>query len=192
MANFIRLTEVVKKADTKRVVSITVKPVLDDMTGMIWMTDFQLQEGSELTGYIPHTKTMLKKLTENDTVKAPVWFNGVIRSKETVILFNLGNTSAGLDLYISPVSDIAAGTVTISQGRGGQRVHFPQAMSAQDNIALLSTSRECTKNGLPFKKEGFYQYSAAWDSKHNIELEDKKSVRVLFELQEMEDGEESY
>ena len=47
MANFIRLTEVVKKADTKRVVSITVKPVLDDMTGTIWMTDFQLQEGSK-------------------------------------------------------------------------------------------------------------------------------------------------
>ena len=192
MANFIRLTEVVKKADTKRVVSITVKPVLDDMTGTIWMTDFQLQEGSELTGYVPHTKTMLKKLTENDTVKAPVWFNGVIRSKETVILFNLGNTSAGLDLYISPVSDIGADTVTISQGRGGQKVHFPEAMSAQDNIALLSTSRECAKNGLPFKKEGFYQYSAAWDSKHNIELEDKRSVRVLFELQEMEDGKERW
>lgn len=188
MANFIRLAEVIKKAETRRVVSITVKPVLDDMTGTIWMTDFQLQEGSELTGFAPHTETMLKKITENSIVKAPVWFNGVVRSKETVILFNLGNTSAGLDLYISPVSDLAAGTVTISQGRGGNKVHFSEAISAQDDVALLASSRECTKNGLPFEKEGFYQYSAAWDSKHNIELEDKKSVRILFELQEMAEG----
>ena len=33
-----------------------------------------------------------------------------------------------------------------------------------------------------------YQYSAAWDSKHKVTLEDGKSARVLFELQQMTDG----
>lgn len=41
-------------------------------------------------------------------------------------------------------------------------------------------------------KEGFYQYSAAWDSKHMVTLEDGKSARVLFELQQMKDGGESF
>lgn len=43
----------------------------------------------------------------------------------------------------------------------------------------------CTRNGAAFKKEGFYQYSAAWDSKHKVTLEDGKTARLLFSMQEM-------
>ena len=50
-----------------------------------------------------------------------------------------------------------------------------------------SSTRECTRNGSPEKKEGFYQYSAAWDSKHRVTLAEGKTARVLFELQEMQD-----
>ena len=42
--------------------------------------------------------------------------------------------------------------------------------------------------GSPEKKEGFYQYSAAWDSKHKVTLPEGKTARVLFEMQEMQDG----
>jgi hypothetical protein len=49
-------------------------------------------------------------------------------------------------------------------------------------------NRTATKNGQPFTKEGFYQYSAAWDSKHIVDVGEKKSARLLFTLQEMEDG----
>ena len=38
------------------------------------------------------------------------------------------------------------------------------------------------------RKDGFYQYSAAWDSKHKVTLEEGKSARVLFELRQMENG----
>lgn len=63
-----------------------------------------------------------------------------------------------------------------------------KSLCIEDDLALLASVRECTKNGIPEPKEGFYQYSAAWDSKHKVTLEDGKSARVLFELQQMTDG----
>ncbi|MCI8605103.1 MAG: hypothetical protein HFE79_13325 [Ruminiclostridium sp.] len=183
MANpvFIRLAEVINKKQDMRVVSVTVKPTLTNCSGTIWFTDLMLQEGPALTGYVPHTE---RRLVEGDKV----WFNGVVRSKETVIICNVGDTSGGLDVHIYPKSDMAAGSVQLAQGVCGQKVTFPNALSAEDDLALLASVRECTRNGVTEPKEGFYQYSAAWDSKHKVTLEDGKSARVLFELQQMTDG----
>ena len=183
MAEFVRLAEVVNKKKDMRIVSVTVIPTIADCSGRIWFTDLQLQEGSALSGYAPHTEICLKK-----SGNAPVWFNGVVRSEETVVLFNMGKTSAPLDIHIYPKSDMAAGTVRLAQGVGGQRAVFPDAMEAEDDIALLAESRECTRNGAAFQKEGFYQYSAAWDSKHKVTLESGKTARLLFTIQEMEEG----
>ena len=163
--------------------SVTVIPTISDCSGRIWFTDLQLQEGPGLTGYAPHTEICLKK-----SGNAPVWFNGVVRSEETVILFNLGKTSAPLDIHIYPKSDMAAGTMRLAQGVGGQRAVFPEDIKAEDDIALLAESRECTRNGAAFKKEGFYQYSAAWDSKHKVTLESGKTARLLITMQEMQEG----
>nr|DAP40071.1 MAG TPA: hypothetical protein [Caudoviricetes sp.] len=187
MANpaFIRLAEVINKKQDMRVVSITVKPTVTNCSGTIWFTDLMLQEGPALTGYVPHTEN---RLTEG----SKVWFNGVVRSEETVIICNQGDTSGGLDIHIFPKADMAAGSVQLAQGVGGQRVTFPNALGAEDDIALLASVRECTRNGVTEPKEGFYQYSAAWDSKHMVTLEDGKSARVLFELQQMTDGGESF
>ncbi len=179
----------VNKKKDMRVVSVTVVPTISDCSGRIWFTDLQLQEGPVLAGYAPHTETCLQKFREDGGIKAPVWFNGVVRSEETVILFNLGKTSAPLDIHIYPKSDMAAGTVRLAQGVGGQRAVFPNAMKAEDDVALLASTRECTKNGAPEKKEGFYQYSAAWDSKHKVALEGGKTARLLFTMQEMQGGE---
>ena len=188
MAEFVRLAEVVNKKKDMRIVSVTVIPTIADCSGRIWFTDLQLQEGSALSGYAPHTEVCLQKCRENGGIKPPVWFNGVVRSEETVVLFNMGKTSAPLDIHIYPKSDMAAGTVRLAQGVGGQRVSFPDAVKAEDDIALLASTRECTKNGVPEKKEGFYQYSAAWDSKHKVALESGKSARLYFEFQEMQEG----
>lgn len=186
---FIRLAETINKKQDMRVVSVSVIPTVTDCSGTIWFTDIQLQEGPALTGYAPHTETALRKFREGGEVKAPVWLNGVVRSGETVILFNLGETSAGLDVHIYPKSDMAAGSVKLCQGVGGQRVSFPDAIEKDADLALLASTRECTKNGRQEMHEGFYQYSAAWDSKHKVTLEEGKSARVLFEMQEMSDGE---
>lgn len=187
MANlaFIRLAEVINKKQDMRVVSITVKPTITNCSGTIWFTDLMLQEGPALTGYTPHTECRLVEGSK-------VWFNGVVRSAETVIICNLGETSGGLDVHIFPKADMEAGSVQLAQGVGGQRVKFPNALKAEDDLALLASVRECTRNGVTEPKEGFYQYSAAWDSKHQVTLEDGKSARVLFELQEMTEGGESF
>lgn len=186
---FVRLAETINKHQDKRVVSVTVKPTLADCSGALWITDLMLQEGTPVTGYAPHTEDgYLAKWDGDDENESLVWYNGIVRSEATVILFNLGETSAGLDIHLYPKSNLAAGSVSLCQGVGGQKMSFPNAMSAEDDIALFAGTRECTKNGAAEKKEGFYQYSAAWDSKHKVTLEEGKSARVLFEIQQMQDG----
>ncbi|MDO4306978.1 MAG: hypothetical protein Q4C77_09090 [Eubacteriales bacterium] len=188
-SSFVRLAEVINKHQEKRVVSVTVKPTLTDCSGTLWITDLMLQEGMPVTGYMPQTEDgYLAKWDGDAENESFAWYNGIVRSEATVILFNLGETSAGLDIHLYPKSSLAAGSVSFCQGVGGQQVSFPNALKAEDDLALLASTRECTKNGVPEKKEGFYQYSAAWDSHHNVKLEDGKSARVLFEIQQMQDG----
>ena len=67
---------------------------------------------------------------------------------------------------------------------------FNEAVSPGDTFSLLASTRQCLKNGNPTDKEGFFQYTASGDSKHVIKLEDRKSARVLFEFQEMQEGSE--
>lgn len=180
---FTRLAEVINKKETKRVANITVTPTVTDCSGIIWFTDLMLQEGPALTGYTPHTEKCLAE-SGND----PVWFNGIVRSEETVILLNLGGTSAGLDIHLYPKQALAAGEMHLAQGVGGQRASFSFVVAADDDVAILASTRECTHNGNPAVKEGFYQYSAAWDSKHRVTLPQGKTARLLFTMQEMNDG----
>lgn len=182
--SFVRLAEVISKKQDKRVVSITVSPTIFDCSGTIYFTDIQLQEGAALTGYSPDTKSVRGKAPDS---KVTAWFNGVIRSKETAIVCNLGGIPTGLDISIYPKANMAAGSIELAQGVGGQKSKIPVSVRAGDEIQLLASSRQCLKNGVPEKKEGFYQYSAAWNSKHVIQLEEGKTARVLFELQEIED-----
>jgi hypothetical protein len=182
--NFIRFTETVKVKQEKRVVSVTLRPLIADCTGTIYFTDLQLQEGDRLTGYTEHTETMLRNSSN------PVRFhNGVVRTGETVIIFNLGETSSGLDCYIYPIQSMAAGSISLSQGAGSHTATFRTAANAGDEFALKASTRECLKNGAAAPKDGFYQYTAACDSKHQVKLEDRKSARVYFEYKEMMKGE---
>lgn len=152
---FIRLAEVINRKQDMRVVSVTVKPTIADCSGTIYFTDLMLQEGPALTGYTPHTEPFLQKLRVDGEVKAPVWFNGVVRGEETVILFNLGETSAGLDVHIYPKSDMDGGSIELAQGVGGQKVSFPNAVPAEADLALLASTRQCTKTEARRKKRAF-------------------------------------
>ena len=90
-----------------------------------------------------------------------------------------------------PALDVGANTVTLAQGVGGQKATFPNAMYAGDDVALLASTRECKRNGSAEPKNGFFQYSAAWDSKHIVSLPQGKSAQLLYSMQEMDDGEPS-
>ena len=84
--------------------------------------------------------------------------------------------------------DMAAGSVSVALGAGAHKAAFPAAVSAGDELALLASSRKCLLNGSPTEKRGFFQYTAAGDSKHPVTLEEHKSARLLFEFQEMQEG----
>ena len=186
--SFIRFAETLIIKKEMRVVSITIRLMITDCTGTIYFTDLQLQDGDQLTGYTVHTSKMLTKMQENGQPVLPRHYNGVVRTAETVVLFNLGKTSAGLDCYIYPIQDMAAGSIELSQGMGAHKVMFLDPVNAGDELALKASTRQCLKNGSPTRKDGFYQYSAAWDSKHMVKLEERKLARVLFEFQEMQEG----
>lgn len=187
-AKFTRFSETILTKQDRRVVSITVKPLVSDCTGTIYFTDLMVQEGDRLTGYVIHAETLLQKYREDGAIVPPRFYNGVVRSAETVVLFNLGSDTAGLDCYLYPVQDMAAGSVSVGLGAGAHKAAFPMALCARDEVALLASSRECLRNGQPAIKHGFFQYSAAGDSKHPVTLEDKKSARLLFRFQEMQEG----
>lgn len=180
---FIRLAETVNKKKSDRVAGITLTLKISNCIGSIWFTDIMLQEGKVLTGYSPKTETFLKKSANGE-----VWFNGVIRSENTIILPNLGSTSAGLDVKIMPKTTLAKGTLALAQGAGGQKVKFPNQIKKGDELALLSSKRKCTKNGAAEPKEGFYQYTAAWDSKHVVSIPNGKCVQALFSFTETDGG----
>lgn len=187
-AKFTRFSETILTKEERRVVSITVRPLIADCTGTIYFTDLMVQEGDRLTGYVIHTETLLQKYREAGAIVPPRFYNGVVRSAETVVLFNLGSTTAGLDVYLYPVQDMAAGSLSVSMGAGAHRALFPAAARAGDEFSLLASSRECLKNGSPTEKRGFFQYTAAGDSKHPVTLEERKSARILFRFQEMQEG----
>lgn len=126
MADFERFVEVVSKKEDKRVVNVTVRPFAADCEGNVWFTDLMLQEGDMLSGYTVSTDVCLKESENN-----PVWFNGVVRSEETIILLNLGGTSAGLDIHLYPKQRMDGGSVTLAQGVGGQKATFPVCLQCR-------------------------------------------------------------
>lgn len=188
MPEFTRFAETLECKKEMRVVSVTVKPLVSDCTGRIWFTDLMLQEGDRLTGYVIHTETLMEKYREDGVIVPPRFYNGLVRSSGTVVIFNLGQTSAGLDIRVYPVQAMAAGSMELSLGAGAHKAKFLSAASAGDEFSLLASSRECLRNGAVTKKDGFFQYSAAGDSKHPVTVEQGKSARLYVEFQEMQDG----
>lgn len=188
MAEFTRFAETITVKEDMRVVSITVKPIVSDCTGRIWFTDLMVQEGDRLTGFVINPETLLEKYREDDVIVAPRFYNGIVRSSGTVVIFNLGSTTTGLDIQVEPIQDMAAGSIVLSQGAGSHKATFLEEAAAGDTFSLLASSRECLRNGAATKKDGFFQYSAAGDSKHPVTLEKGKSAKLYIEFQEMQDG----
>ena len=99
--------------------------------------------------------TISAQIGSKDLENAPVCFNGIVRSKETVILLNLGGTSAGLDIRLYPKQDMEGGSVMLAQGVGGQKAVFPNAMYTGVDVSLHASTRECMRNGAKETKTRF-------------------------------------
>ena len=181
--NYLRFTETMKVKREKRVISVTVRPVLANCTGTLYITDLQLQECGKLTGYTLHTETMLQP--PFSTLR---FHNGVVRSGAIVILPVYGETSTALDCRIYTNQSMGPGSIGLAKGAGSHRMTFLEAANPGDEFALIATERQCLKNGAPTPKHGFYQYTAAHDSKHTVMLEKGKSARICFTYKEAQEG----
>jgi hypothetical protein len=190
MPIFTRFTETIDKKEKKRIVSITLKPQVSDCTGSVWFTDLMLQEGDRLSGYVLNTETLQKTYATGDeyAVSGKRFYNGIVRGNMTCVVFNLGKTTTGLDWRITPNQAMKAGSVSLALGAGAHKATFTDVAAAGDGLSLLASTRKCLKNGAATSKDGFFQYSAAGDSKHPVTVEDKKSARLYVEFREMEDG----
>ena len=109
MPEFTRFTETITKKQDKRVVNITVKPTVIDCTGSVWFTDLMLQEGDKVTGFVINTEKLLEKYDGDDAKAGKRFYNGIVRSAATCVIFNLGTTAAGLDYKVYPIQAMAAG-----------------------------------------------------------------------------------
>ena len=114
LMEFERYSECITKKENKRVVSVTVKLVMDDCSGELWITDMALTEGDCVSGYSINTKEMLATYSGEEAVEGKRFFNGVIRGTDTIIVPNLGETSAGMDFKIYPKDAMKAGSVVLA------------------------------------------------------------------------------
>ena len=113
MPEFTRFTETITKKQDKRVVNIMVKPTITDCTGSVWFTDLMLQEGDKVTGFVISTETFLEKYDGDDAKAGKRFYNGIVRSAATCVIFNLGSTAAGLDYKVFPIQAMAAGNISL-------------------------------------------------------------------------------
>src|SRR5699024_4603291 len=169
---FTRFSETIRVKEDKRVVNVTLKLLVTDCTVTIDYTDIQLQEGDKLTGYVLNTETSLEKYREESGVLPVRFYKEVIRSKETNVIYNMETTSAVLDCHITPLQSMKAVSIKLSQGYGSHHMKFKAVANPDDTFSLLASTREVLRNQSKTEKEGFYQYTAASDSKHIVELEE--------------------
>ena len=158
---------------------------ISGMSGIV--TDIKNLALKEMPVYvlIASLLSMLVLMLTLESAFVPVLF---LTSIGMAVIFNLGSTTAGLDIQVEPIQDMGAGSIILSQGAGSHKATFLEKASAGDTFSLLASSRECLRNGAATKKDGFFQYSAAGDSKHPITLEKGKSAKLYIEFQEMQDG----
>ena len=137
MPEFTRFTETITKKQDKRVVNITVKPTITDCTGSVWFTDLMLQEGDKVTGFVINSETFLEKYDGDDATDGKRFYNGIVRSAATCVIFNLGSTAAGLDYEVYPIQAMAAGSISLALGEGAHKAVFKAAAAAGDEAGRI-------------------------------------------------------
>ena len=66
--------------------------------------------------------------------------------------------------------------------------YFVKKYKEDDVVEINADARVATRNGSRIRADGFYSYSAAGDSKHQIKVKDRKSALVRMSFQEMAYG----
>lgn len=191
------------KEKGKRVQRIDFRAVAQDATGILTMTDLMLQEGAQLSGHLPATREMLRRLRENALPAAPKHFNVLVRGRQTVTIPNRGaywSVVLGTPVVTTAVDFTALAKTAVPAGMRFSHFYrtrqfaYGNALVAGDTFEFMASIRRVAHNGTPTRNyTGFFHQCAAGNQRFNIELmaegvtiRAQPAARVLIEIQEGE------
>ena len=109
-------------------------------------------------------------------------------SSHSCSITNDGEVSAGLNYHIIPKDTMAAGDMSVAHNYGSHKLTLQSGFLEDDVVEINADARVATRNRSRIRADGFYSYSAAGDSKHQIKVKDRKSALVRMSFQEMAYG----
>lgn len=170
----------------KKVDKLECKIVAEDFSGTIWFTDLMLQDGAMLTGHIPNTREMhLRRRDDSGDIIPKQHFNAVIRGQKSIVIPNRGTITTAIDFTLYPKDSMPEWTVGFSHGWRTRTFVIGDALSEGDVYEFHASTRWVALNGQrTYNYAGFYHQCPAGDAKFNVDLPDKKSARLLVELEE--------
>lgn len=78
--------------------------------------------------------------------------------------------------------------MSVAHNYGSHKLTLQSVFLEDDVVEINADARVATRNGSRIRTDGFYSYSAAGDSKHQIKVKDRKSALVRMSFQEMAYG----
>lgn len=187
----------------KRVARVDVKAIVQNATGTVTLTDLMLQDGAQLSGHMPATREMLRKLREDSQPAAPKYFNAIVRGRQTLIIPNRGAywsvpigtpvVTTAIDFTVLAKTVVPAG-MRFSHFYRTRQLAYGNALQPGDVFEFMASQGRVTHNGTPTRYyTGFYHQCAAGNSRFNIDLmvdgattRPQPTARVLIEIQEWE------
>jgi len=187
----------------KRVQRIDLKVVTQNATGTVSLTDVMFQEGAQLSGHLPATREMLRKLRENGQPAVPKHFNAIVRGRKTLVIPNRGaywSVELGTPVVTTAIDFTALAKTAVPAGMRFSHFHrtrqlaYGNALAVGDTFEFLASKRHVAHNGTPTRYyTGFYHQCAAGNSRFNVDLmtegatiRPQPAVRLLVEIQEWE------
>lgn len=152
MDKYLRYLGLAEKSNVnkdKRIKNINVKFVVNDCTGTIKVTDFMLQAGRTLTGWICETREMLlRKRDSENVIEQPKYFNSVLRGENLIIVPNGGSVTSGLDIELKAQKS-TTGPITLDTYYGTRTYKFSGQLNAGDTLRLNAKTNQTLVNDQP-------------------------------------------
>lgn len=142
-------------SDGKKVKKVTVKLKVNDCTGTIKASDFMLQAGRILSGYICNTQEMLlRHRTDGTNIDPPQHFNGVLRGQNIIIVPNQGTATTGLDLKVT-ATRATTGAINIATYYNTKQFNYSNNLQAGDTLEIDSANHNVLVNGAEMPHDNY-------------------------------------
>lgn len=194
-SNYLRYSEDVSPNPLKKVKKVTVTFKVQDLEGLVRITDIMLQAGSVMTGYMIKTDEMLKRTRDtNGNIKPPKFYNGIVRGEATVIVPNNGNATTGLNVDIRPIN-ATTGDIKLSTYYNTRSLTINESLASGDILSLKADSHTVLKNGTILtgdKYGGAPVTSPAGGGKYTLTMHGRDSATTLFTVTEVDKSGRNY